>query len=115
MGKEGETSTFATEAAQATTNQRLLCLYLGRCISFEDLVDRRLEPLGAPSHFYMPDFIQHMVSSLVETLQINIEVLDMVRPINSTFHFFGSFQRSPSIIVQPSLQFSLLSEGAIAC
>lgn len=59
--------------------------------SFEGLVDRPLEPFGAPSLFFMPAFAQHVISTLLLFLQASTNVADMVHLINDAFRCLDNF------------------------
>lgn len=89
---EREPSALATEAVQAppkpTTALALPTTYAS---PFEGLVARPLEPVGAPSHFFVPAFAQHVVSTLVASLQTSTDISGMVRLINVAFLCLGIF------------------------
>lgn len=47
--------------------------------------------MGTPSHFFVPAFAQHVISTLVASIQTSTDIPDMVRLINDAFLCLGIF------------------------
>lgn len=88
--------TFAVEDVQSSPEPtNALPISTIGCVSFDGLVDRPLEQVGAHAFFpfsFVPTFPQHIISPLVVSLQTSTDVIDMVHLVNNVFLCICSFK-----------------------